>query len=141
VGCHTRSLRIPRLQAWGVSSDYAAARGYQVSKEVSEVASGLNDHRPKLSKLLTDPTVGTIIVEHKDRLTRFGFEYIRQMLETLGRQLEVLFPSDTHDELVDDFVAVMTSMTVRLYGRRNTKRRVGWIQACVKRCVEQAEEA
>jgi predicted site-specific integrase-resolvase len=67
--------------------------------------------------------------------------YIRQLLETLGRQLEVLFPSDTHDELVDDFVAVMTSMAVRLYGRRNTKRRVGWIQACVKRCVEQAEEA
>src|SRR5262249_855434 len=59
--------------------DYSAAKGYTVSKEVSEVASGLNDHRPKLSKLLTDPTIGTLVVEHQDRLTRFGYEYIRQL--------------------------------------------------------------
>lgn len=56
--------------------DYAAARGYQVSKTVSELASGLNDHRPKLLKLLTDLTIGIIIIEHRDRLTRFGFNYL-----------------------------------------------------------------
>jgi predicted site-specific integrase-resolvase len=73
--------------------DYAAAKGYTVAKEVSEMTSGLNDHRPKLSKLLMDlTTIGTIVVEHRDRLTRFGAEYIRQLLETQGRQLEVLFP-------------------------------------------------
>jgi len=60
--------------------DYAAAKGYRVSKEVSEIASGLNDHRPRLAKLLTDPTIGTLIVEHRGRLTRFGYEYIRQLL-------------------------------------------------------------
>jgi len=64
--------------------DYAAARGYAVAKEVSEVASGLNDHRPKLAKLLTDPTSGTLVVEHRERLTRFGEEYLRQRLETAG---------------------------------------------------------
>src|SRR5207244_6243206 len=57
--------------------DYAAAKGYIVSKEVVELASGLNDSRPKLAKLLTDTTISTIIVEHKDRLIRFGFAYIR----------------------------------------------------------------
>jgi putative resolvase len=58
--------RVQRLRA------YAAAYGYQVAKEVTEIASGLNDSRPKFLKLLADPTIGTIIVEHKDRSTRFG---------------------------------------------------------------------
>src|SRR5215469_734522 len=122
--------------------DDAAAKGYTVAKEVSEMASGLTDHRPKLSRLLTDPTtIGTLVVEHRDRLTRFGAEDIQQLLETQGRQLEVRFPSETDDELVDDFVAVLTSLAARLYGRRTAQRRAAHLQACVKRCVEQAEKA
>ena len=121
--------------------DYAAANGDSVAKAVSEMASGLTDHRPKLSRLLTDPTIGTLVVEHQDRLTRFGAEDIRQLLETQGRHLEVLFPSETDDELVDDLVAVLSSMATRLYGRRTAKRRAAHMQACVKRCVEQAEKA
>ena len=78
--------------------DYAAAKGYTVSKEVVELASGLNDSRPKLAKLLTDTTIGTIIVEHKDRLTRFGFESIRKLLEVQQRRIEVVFETDTNDE-------------------------------------------
>ena len=120
--------------------DDAAAKGYTAAKAVSEMASGLTDHRPQLSKLLTDPTtIGTIVVEHQDRLTRFGYEDIQQLLETQGRQLEVLFPSETDDELVDVFVAVLTSLATRLYGRRTAKRRAAHMQACVKRCVEQAD--
>src|SRR5215472_3134539 len=115
--------------------DYAAARGYAVAKEVSEVASGLNDHRPKLAKLLTDPTMGTLVVEHRDRLTRFGYEYIRQLLETQGRRLEVLFPSETEDELVDDFVAVITSMAMRIYGQRSSKGKAERIRACVEQVM------
>jgi putative resolvase len=115
--------------------DYAAAKGYAVAKEVSEIASGLNDHRPKLSKLLTDPTIGTLIVEHRDRLSRFGSEYIRQLLETQGRHLEVLFPSDTEHEVVDDFVAVITSMAARLYGQRSSRQKAAKIRACVERVM------
>ncbi|HEV2457061.1 MAG TPA: IS607 family transposase [Ktedonobacterales bacterium] len=119
--------------------DYAAAKGYTVAKEVREIVSGLNDHRPKLSKLLTDPTIGTLVVEHRDRLTRFGYEYIRQLLDTQGRHVEVLFPSDTKDELVDDFVTVIASMAAHVYRRRNAKHCAAYIQACVKQCIEQAE--
>src|SRR5215831_19459037 len=57
--------------------DYAAARGSQVVAEVTEVASGLNDARPKLKKLLTDPRVGIVVVERLDRLTQCGYGYIR----------------------------------------------------------------
>jgi putative resolvase len=120
--------------------DYAAAHGYLVSKEVSEIASGLNDHRPKLAKLLTDPTIGTIVVEHRDRLTRFGYEHIRQLLETQGRHLEVLFPTDTEDDLVDDFVAVITSMAARISGRRNSKRRAERIKACIEQVMHEEGE-
>lgn len=52
--------------------EYAAARGYQVATEVTEIASGLNDERPKLKQLLTNPKIGVLVVEHRDRLTRFG---------------------------------------------------------------------
>src|SRR6266852_170431 len=60
--------------------DYAAAHGYHVTRMVSEIGSGLNDRRPKFLKLLTDPTIGVIVVEHRDRGTRFGFTYIEQLL-------------------------------------------------------------
>jgi putative resolvase len=120
--------------------DYAAARGYQVVAEVTEIASGLNDERPKLTKLLTDAKVGVIVVEHRDRLTRFGYGYIAALLEHEGRRVEAIYPSDTGNDLVDDFVAVITSMAARIYGRRNAKRRAAQIQACVKQCIEQAEK-
>jgi predicted site-specific integrase-resolvase len=121
--------------------DYAAARGYQVVAEVSEIAAGLDDERPKLHKLLTDARVGVLVVEHRDRLARFGYGYIATLLEHEGRRVEAVFPTDTGDGLVDDFAAVIASMAARLYGRRNAKRRAAQIQACVKRCVEAADEA
>jgi putative resolvase len=120
--------------------EYAAARGYQVVSEVTEIASGLTDEGPKLKQLLTDPRVGVIVVEQRDRLTRFGYGSIATLLEHQGRRVEAIFPNDTGNELVDDFVAIITSLAARLYGRRNAKRRAEQIQACVKRCVEQAEQ-
>ena len=119
--------------------DYAAARGYQVSKEVTELASGLNDHRPKLEKLLADSSIGTIIVENRDRLTRFGAHYIETLLEAQGRHLEMLFSGDTGDELIDDFVSVITSMAARLYGRRQSKRRAEKIKQCVEQAMQEEE--
>jgi putative resolvase len=118
---------------------YAAAKGYVVSKEMTELASGLNESRPKLGELLRDATIGTMVVEHRDRLTRFGFEYIRQLLETQGRHLEVIFPTDTDNDLVDDFVAVITSMAARIYGRRNSKRKTLQIKQCVEQAMQQTE--
>ena len=121
--------------------EYAAARGYQVVSEVTEIASGLNEERPQLKKLLTDAAVGVIVVEHRDRLTRFGYGYLVTLLEHQGRQVEAISPSDTGNDLVDDFVAVITSMAARVYGRRNARRRAAQIQACVQQCIEQAEKA
>lgn len=117
--------------------DYAAAKGYQVSKEVVEIASGLNDKRPKLEKLLADSSIGTIVVENRDRLTRFGAHYIETLLEAQGRHLEMIFQSDTGNELVDDFVSVITSMEARIYGRRQSKRRAEQIKQCVEQAMKE----
>lgn len=94
--------------------DYASARGYTVNRVISEIASGLNDARPKLSSLLSDVSIGTIIVEHRDRLTRFGFNYIVLLMEAQGRKVEVVFPDDTKDDLIQDFVSIITSMCARI---------------------------
>ncbi len=120
--------------------DYAASRGYQVTKIVSELASGLNDARPKFMKLLTDPSIGVIVIEHRDRATRFGFNYIEQLMQMQGRRLEVIFPSDTDNDLVDDFIAVITSMASRMYGRRTSKRRAEKIKHCVEQVMTQEDE-
>jgi len=119
--------------------DYAAARGYQVAKEVMEIASGLNEKRPKLEKLLADTSIGTIIVENRDRLTRFGSHYIETLLEAQGRHLEMIFSSETGDELVDDFVAIITSMAARIYGRRQSKRTASKIKQCVELAMKEEE--
>jgi len=121
--------------------DYAAARGYQVAKEVTEIASGLNDSRPKFLKLLADPTIGTIIVEHKDRSTRFGWTYITTLMEAQGRRMEAVFPDETKDDLVNDFVSIITSMAARMYGRRGSKRRAERIKQCVEQVMKEEDQA
>lgn len=96
---------------------------------------GLNDNRPKLMKLLTNPQIGIVVVEHKERLTRLGFNYIARMMEGQGRRIEVILLGDTENELADDFIAVITAMCARIYCRRNAKRRTEKI----KQCIEQSE--
>jgi predicted site-specific integrase-resolvase len=120
--------------------DYAAARGYQVAKEVTEIASSLNDQCPKLLKLLADTSIGTIVVENRERLTRFGSHYIETLLSAQGRTLDIVFQTDTGDELVDDFVSVITSMAARIYGQRQSKRRAEKIKACVESVMHEEEE-
>ena len=113
--------------------DYGAAQGYPVAAVVKEIGSGVNDKRPKLLKLLTDPTITLIVVEHKDRLTRFGFHYIESLLALQGRQIEVINQADDgKEDLIQDFVSitlapdfVVTSRAAcaRLYGQRRSKRK------------------
>ena len=119
--------------------DYAASRGYQVTKIVSELASGLNESRPKFLKLLTDASIGVIVVEHRDRATRFGLTYIEKLMQMQGRRLEDTFPSDTNNDLVDDFIAVITSMASQLSGRRTSKRRAEKIKHCVEQAMKEEE--
>ena len=71
--------------------------------------SRLNDRRPRFLKLLADPSIGVIILEHRDRGTRFGFIYLEQLLAMQGQRLEVVFPKDIGYDQVNDFVSIITS--------------------------------
>lgn len=103
---------------------YCEARGYQVAQIVKEVASGVNDSRPKLLSLLKDTKMTRIVVEHRDRLTRFGFHYLEALLEAQGRTIEVVNVAENDKEdLIADFVAIVYSFTARLYGQRRAKRK------------------
>src|SRR5260370_21113786 len=103
---------------------YCAARGYQVAKVIKEIGSGINDARPKLLELLADQRVGLIVVEHKDRLTRFGFRYLDTLLTAQGRAIEVVNQAENGTEdLLADLTAIVSSFCARLYGQRQAKRK------------------
>lgn len=103
---------------------YCNAKGYKVDKIVTEIGSGLNDKRIKLEKLLLDKNINLIVVEHADRLARFGLSYITKLLELDNRKIEIINPQQNErDDLMQDFVSIITSFTARLYGQRRTKRK------------------
>jgi predicted site-specific integrase-resolvase len=102
---------------------FAAGQKLTVIKTVAEVGSGLNGHRQGLIRLLTDPKVRIIVVEHRDRLMRFGAEFVEATLAADGRKLLVVDTSELKDDLVADVIAVLTSMCARLYGRRSANNR------------------
>jgi predicted site-specific integrase-resolvase len=107
----------------GRLADYASREKLTVVRSVSEIGSGLNGHRAKIMRLLADPTVQTLVVEHRDRLARFGSEYIEATLTASGRRLIVVDEAEMKDDLVQDMVDVLTSFCARLYGRRAAKNR------------------
>jgi len=103
---------------------YCAARGYQVAKVVKEVGPGINDARPKFLALLEDQSIGLIVIEHKDRGTRFGFRYIETLLRVQGRRIEVVNQAENNTEdLLADLTAIIYSFCARLYGLRLAKRK------------------
>ena len=102
---------------------YCNVKGYKVSKIITEIGSGLNDERKKLESILMDKSINLIVVEHKDRLARFGLNYIQKLLELDNRKIEIINPqTNDEDDLMQDFVSIITSFTARLYGRRRSKR-------------------
>lgn len=113
----------------------ALERGLEVVHEVAEVGSGLNGERAGLLRLLRDQRVGIILVEHRDRIARFGFEYLEASLHAQGRRIVVLETAEVEDDLVRDMVEVLTSFCARLYGRRSARRRA---LAAVKAAEEES---
>ena len=104
---------------------FANAAGYRVVRVVKEVGSGVNDHRAKLTRLLESDEWGTLIVEHKDRLTRVGFEWFRVLLGRQGKSVLVANEAqDDTSDLMADMTSVLYSFTARLYGLRGSKARV-----------------
>ena len=109
--------QVARVTTWATSN------GYSVDQVVTEVGSALNGTRRKFLGLLSDPTVTTIIVEHRDRFARFGAEYVAGALDAGDRRMVVVDDGEVDDDLVGDMTEPMTSLCARLYGRRSAAHR------------------
>lgn len=111
--------------------NFANAKGFTVNKIYKEIASGMNDSRRELWKML-DSSPTNIIVENRDRLTRFGFVFLERLLLKQGCTLHVLNPgvNDTED-LLKDLTSVIYSFCARLYGKRRAKNKMDDIKKCL----------
>jgi predicted site-specific integrase-resolvase len=102
---------------------FSAEKGLSINQEVTEIGSALNGKRKKLLRILKDNSITTLVVEHRDRLTRFGFEYLEASLQATNRKILVINEMECKDDLVQDMIDILTSFCARLYGRRSAKRR------------------
>ncbi|WP_100445432.1 IS607 family transposase [Glycomyces xiaoerkulensis] len=110
-------------------------RGIGLGRTVCETGSGLEGNLVELRRLLADASVSTIVVEHRDRLARFGFEQVEAALAAQGRSIVVLDEAEVEDDLVPEMTEVLIWMCARLYGRRSAQRRA---RAAMKAASESA---
>jgi len=121
--------QVARLTEWVTEHKMA------VDEVVAEVGSGMNGRRRKLARLLSDPLSTTIVVEHRDRLARFGVEHLEAALSAQGRRVVVVDDGEVDDDLVRDMTEVLTSFCARLYGRRGARNRAEKALNCAKHDV------
>lgn len=117
---------------------YCEAKGYQITGIVKEVGSGVNDNRKKLIKLLNEDDYHLIVIEHKDRLTRVGFNYLKVLLNKQGKDIEVVnLAEEEGSDIMQDFISIITSFCARIYGLRRRKRKT----ECLIKCLEDNSDA
>ena len=110
-------------------TQYCSSKGYKVVDVLSDVASGLKTDRRGLLKLFNyviNRQVDVVVVTYRDRLTRFGFEYLEYFFKQYGIRVEVVFgekPKDAYQELVEDLIEIVTSFAGKLYGLRSHKKK------------------
>jgi putative resolvase len=121
VSSHEQKTDLERQAARLV--EWAAKAGHRVVRVESEIASGMNGARAKVRRLLADPSVTTVVVEHKDRLGPMNVELVEAALAAHGRRLVILDNGEVEDDLVRDMTEVLTSFCARLYGRRSARNR------------------
>ena len=103
-------------------SNFAVSNGFLVKLSVKEIGSGLNDNRPKLISLLKNDDWNYLIVENKDRLTRFGFNYLNCLLKKMNKEIIVINQTeDKKTDLIQDLVSIIYSFSARIYGLRKAK--------------------
>lgn len=122
--------QVTRLQEW------AAQKGHEVDEVVTEVGAGMGGKRRKLSRLLADPTAATIIVEHRDRLARFGVEYLQSALSAQGRRILVVDGGGVNEnDLIRDMTDALTAFCAQRYGKEGARNRAEKAMRCLRNNV------
>jgi putative resolvase len=121
--------QVARLTQW------ATSKGFSVDEVVAEVGSGVTGRRPRLSRVLANPNAARIVVEHRDRLARFGVEHLEAALGAQGRAILVAEETERTDDLLRDATDALAWFCARLYGRRGARNRAEKALRCAKRNV------
>jgi predicted site-specific integrase-resolvase len=103
--------------------------GYEVDEWVDEIGSGLNYQRKQFNRLMQDIELGQVkrlIIAHKDRLVRFGFEWFAAFCERHGTHLLIVNGDSLspEHELVQDLLSIVHVFSARLYGLRSYKQQI-----------------
>jgi len=102
--------------------NYCKLNDLEIIIKTKEIGSGMNDNRKKLNRLLIDDSWNVLLIENKDRLTRFGFNYIETLLNKLNKQIIVVNESkDDKQDLMQDLISIIYSFSARMYGLRRKK--------------------
>jgi excisionase family DNA binding protein len=127
--------QVEALKLW-VSKNFPNAE-YVV---VTDIASGLNEDRGGLRKLIEMAKrreIQAVVIAYRDRLTRFGFEYLKTLFNTFGVDVYVVFqeePKNYVQELVEDFIEIVTSFASRIYGKKS--KRYKEVVSCIGEAVK-----
>lgn len=108
---------------------FVMSHGYSFDEVIEEIGGGMNMKRPKFRKLIAEiisGSVGTIVIAHKDRVMRFGFDLFAYLCETSGTEIVVLSESEMSPEaeVVQDLMTIIHTFSCRLYGLRKYKREI-----------------
>lgn len=102
--------------------EFATLKGYDIIKSYKEIGSGMNDNRSYLNKIFENDQWTYLIVENKDRLTRFGFNYIEKLLNKMNKEIIVINKTNNDNEdLMKDLISIIYSFSARMYGLRRKK--------------------
>ena len=109
-------------------TEYCAKKGLLATHIINDVGSGLNDNRSgfiRLTDLIIQSKVNKLVIEHKDRLTRFQFKFIKKMFEGYGCEVIVINGLDVsnEEELAADIMSILASFSGKFYGKRSAERR------------------
>lgn len=138
VSSHEQKQKGDLERQVGRMTTEALKRGYNLVYVFDEVGSGMNDNRKKLQKLfelVESKQIDIVFIEHKDRLSRFCFNYLVSYFNSYGVKIEMveeILGKGYEQELVEDILSLMTSFSAKIYGRRSSQNR---------RKVENAEES
>lgn len=122
--------------------NYCSAKGYKIVDVITDVASGLKEDRRGLMKLFSmveNKQMDVVVVEFRDRLTRFGFDYLQRYFGSHDVRIEVIEETEKNyfEELIEDFVSIIISFTAKIYGKRSQKFRK--VRDFVKEVLTDAE--
>ena len=129
VSSHEQKQKGDLERQIGRMTTEALKRNYSIVSVFDEVGSGMNDNRKKLQKLfelVESKQIDIVLIEHKDRLSRFCFNYLVCYFQSYGVKIEMVedvLGKSYESELVEDILSLMASFSAKIYGRRSHKNR------------------